>query len=55
VRHAGCGLQIHGLTEKEFEAALRKGSSDRIMIERAQAMGEQIRKENGVRAALDFV
>ena len=55
MRHAGCGLQIHGLNEREFEHALRKGSSDRIMIERAQAMGEQIRRENGARAALDFM
>lgn len=43
------------MTEDEFTKALRKGTTDRVMIERAEAMGTQIRKENGVRSALEFM
>ncbi|KAK4704988.1 hypothetical protein P7C70_g1228, partial [Phenoliferia sp. Uapishka_3] len=55
VQKLGAGLKITSLTEKDLSAAFKQGTTDRIMKEKAAAVGERIRSENGPRVALSFI
>ncbi|PWN52669.1 hypothetical protein IE53DRAFT_384854 [Violaceomyces palustris] len=55
VKKLGAGLSVSGLGAHEISSALKAASSDRIMVEKAQGVGERIRSENGVSTAIDFI
>ncbi|KAL8278984.1 hypothetical protein RQP46_008653 [Phenoliferia psychrophenolica] len=55
VQKLGAGVKIASLTEKDLTAAFKQGTTDRIMKEKAAAVGERIRRENGPRDALNFI
>lgn len=48
VAKLGAGIRLDGLGSNELSAALKKATSDRVIKERAAAVGERIRSENGV-------
>ncbi|KAI5475042.1 hypothetical protein MNV49_002067 [Pseudohyphozyma bogoriensis] len=55
VSKIGAGVAIRSLTEKDLTAAFKAGTTDRVMKEKAAALGEKIRAENGPREALNFI
>lgn len=55
VSKLGAGVKISTLSAAELTSAFKQGTTDRIMREKAQAIGEKIRAENGPRAALMFI
>jgi len=52
VHKLGAGLRIDNLSSSDISHALKRGTSDRVMREKAAAAGERIRSENGVREAI---
>lgn len=52
VQKLGAGLRVNSLHSSEVASALKKATTDRIMKEKAASVGERIRSENGVRAAI---
>ncbi|ORY35482.1 hypothetical protein BCR39DRAFT_461494 [Naematelia encephala] len=49
------GLKVSSLRSDEVADALRKATSDRVMIEKAARIGERIRAENGVENAVQAI
>ncbi|KAF9120146.1 Sterol 3-beta-glucosyltransferase [Mortierella sp. 14UC] len=54
VEEAGVGVWCHDLTVKKLSAALTAITTDEKMINKAQLMGERIRAEDGVGAAVHY-
>ncbi|KAF9576985.1 Sterol 3-beta-glucosyltransferase [Mortierella alpina] len=54
VEESGVGVWCHELTVKKLAAALKAITTDEKMIKKAQLMGERIRAEDGVGAALHY-
>ncbi|QRV84192.1 glycosyltransferase family 1 protein [Ceratobasidium sp. AG-Ba] len=52
VTKLGAGLRVSGLSSSELADALKRAVSDRVMKEKAAAVGEKIRSENGVYNAI---
>ncbi|KAF8756555.1 Glycosyltransferase family 28 N-terminal domain [Rhizoctonia solani] len=52
VTKLGAGLRVSSLSSSDLADALRRAVSDRIMKEKAAAVGEKIRSENGVANAI---
>ncbi|ESK94997.1 glycosyltransferase family 1 protein [Moniliophthora roreri MCA 2997] len=52
VQKLGAGLRVSSLGVNDLAEALVKATSDRIMKEKAAAVGERIRAEDGVRTAI---
>jgi len=52
VHKLGAGLRVDSLSSTELSHALKRATSDRVMREKAIAVGEKIRSENGVREAI---
>ncbi|KAF8480636.1 hypothetical protein JB92DRAFT_3040487 [Gautieria morchelliformis] len=55
VQRLGAGLRVASLHSADLAEALRKATTDRIMIEKAAAVGERIRLEDGVPAAINAI
>jgi sterol 3beta-glucosyltransferase len=53
VTHLGVGLKVASLDVDDLAEALRTATRDTVMIERAAMLGEKIRQEDGVRAAIN--
>ncbi|KAI5117363.1 hypothetical protein M0805_002477 [Coniferiporia weirii] len=52
VQKLGAGMKVSSLHSSELASALVKATSDRLMRERAASIGENIRSEHGVQAAV---
>ncbi|KAG9088898.1 hypothetical protein FS749_001773 [Ceratobasidium sp. UAMH 11750] len=52
VMKLGAGLRVSSLSSSDLADALKRAVSDRIMKEKAAAVGEKIRSENGVSNAI---
>ncbi|KAG9093377.1 hypothetical protein FRC06_011542 [Ceratobasidium sp. 370] len=52
VMKLGAGLRVSSLSSSDLADALRRAVSDRVMREKAAAVGEKIRSENGVSNAI---
>ncbi|KAI0051096.1 glycosyltransferase family 1 protein [Auriscalpium vulgare] len=55
VQKLGVGVKVTSLRVAEIADALTKATTDRIMKERALAVGERIREENGVETAIEAI
>lgn len=55
VQRLGAGVRLPNLSVSEISKALTYATTDRIMREKAQQIGEQIRSEDGCGKALDFI
>lgn len=55
VTKLGVGLKLGGLRSDDIAAALKKATTDRIMIEKAARIGERISSESGVDTALNVI
>lgn len=55
VAKLGAGVRVKSLSAEDLTDALIRVRDDRVMREKAQQVGEQIRKERGVEAAVDFI
>jgi len=53
VTHLGVGLKVASLDVDDLADALRTATTDTVMIERAAMLGEKIRQEDGVKAAIN--
>ncbi|KAG8888958.1 hypothetical protein FRB98_006356 [Tulasnella sp. 332] len=53
VQKLGAGLKVNSLHSSDIAHALTKATSNRIIKEKAQAVGERIRGENGVQTAIE--
>lgn len=49
------GLKLSSLRSDEIAAALKKATTDRVMIEKASRIGIKIRSENGVETAVQAI
>ncbi|KAF9954550.1 Sterol 3-beta-glucosyltransferase [Mortierella alpina] len=54
VEESGVGVWCHDLTVKKLASALKAITTDERMIKKAQLMGERIRAEDGVGAAMHY-
>ncbi|KAG8929000.1 hypothetical protein FRC02_006128 [Tulasnella sp. 418] len=52
VQKLGAGLRVQSLASSDLAHALKKATSDRVIKEKAHAVGEKIRSEDGVRDAI---
>ncbi|CCO32951.1 sterol 3beta-glucosyltransferase [Rhizoctonia solani AG-1 IB] len=52
VMKLGAGLRVSSLSSSDLAEALKRAVSDRVMKEKAAAVGEKIRSENGVANAI---
>lgn len=52
VQKLGAGLRVPSLSSSDLAHALTKATSDRVIREKAQAVGEKVRSENGVATAI---
>lgn len=55
VQKLGAGARVNGLSVSDISDALKSAASDRVMVEKAQGVGEKIRSENGVATAIEFL
>ncbi|KAJ9479259.1 putative Sterol 3-beta-glucosyltransferase (putative) [Pseudozyma hubeiensis] len=55
VAKLGAGARVNGLSVSDLSDALKNAASDRVMVEKAQGVGEKIRSENGVATAIEFL
>ncbi|KAJ7459825.1 glycosyltransferase family 1 protein [Mycena latifolia] len=55
VQKLGAGLRVHSLHTNEFSEALIKATTSRVMKEKAAAVGEKIRAEDGVHTAIHTI
>ncbi|KAK7056827.1 hypothetical protein VNI00_002544 [Paramarasmius palmivorus] len=55
VQKLGAGLKVPSLGVNDLSDALVKATTDRIMKEKAAAVGEKIRAEDGVRTAINTI
>lgn len=55
VTKLGVGLKLGSLRSDDIAAALKKATTDRIMIEKASRIGERISSESGVDTALNVI
>nr|CDI53382.1 UDP-glucose:sterol glucosyltransferase Ugt53A1 [Melanopsichium pennsylvanicum 4] len=55
VAKLGAGARVNGLSVSDLTDALKAAASDRIMVEKAQGVGEKIRTEDGVATAIEFL
>lgn len=51
----GAGLKVNTLDVDDLAASLAKAAKDRVMVEKAQRIGEAIRSERGVDNAIKFI
>lgn len=49
------GIKVASLKSDDVAQALKRATSDKVMIEKAARVGERIREENGVQAALEAI
>ncbi len=55
VQKLGAGARVNGLGVNDFTDALKAAALDRVMVEKAQGVGEKIRTEDGVATAIEFL
>ncbi|SPO25608.1 probable UDP-glucose:sterol glucosyltransferase Ugt53A1 [Ustilago trichophora] len=55
VQKLGAGARVNGLSVSDLTDALKSAASDRVMVEKAQGVGEKIRSEDGVATAIEFL
>ncbi|KIP10183.1 glycosyltransferase family 1 protein [Phlebiopsis gigantea 11061_1 CR5-6] len=55
VQKLGAGLRVSSLRVGDLSAALKKATTDRIMKEKANIVGQKVRAEDGVRAAIHSI
>ncbi|EST05648.1 Glycosyl transferase, family 28 [Kalmanozyma brasiliensis GHG001] len=55
VQKLGAGAKVNGLSVHDLSDALKSAASDRVMVEKAQGVGEKIRSEDGVATAIEFL
>ena len=55
VQKLGAGAKVNGLSVGDLTDALKSAASDRVMVEKAQGVGEKIRSEDGVAVAIEFL
>ncbi|KAJ7109698.1 glycosyltransferase family 1 protein [Mycena crocata] len=55
VQKLGAGLRVPNLHSHDFSEALIKATTNRVMKEKAAAVGEKIRAEDGVRTAIHTI
>ncbi|KDQ13964.1 glycosyltransferase family 1 protein [Botryobasidium botryosum FD-172 SS1] len=55
VQKLGAGLRVASLSASDLADALKKATSDRLMKEKAAAVGEKIRSEDGVTRAIESI
>jgi sterol 3beta-glucosyltransferase len=55
VQNSGCGIYLKKLTVEKLSKALVTATSDPKMIEKAGLIGKQIRSEDGVEKAINFI
>ena len=55
VQTLGVGAKVASLSVLDITKALRAATSDRIMHEKAAAVGEKIRSEDGCGSATEFI
>lgn len=55
VHKLGAGAKVNGLSVSDLSDALKSAASDRVMVEKAQGVGERIRSEDGVATAIEFL
>jgi len=55
VHKLGAGLRVDSLSSSDLSAALMKATSDRVMKEKASAVGERIQAEDGVHNAINAI
>jgi sterol 3beta-glucosyltransferase len=49
------GLKVTSLRSEEVAQALRRATTDSVMVEKADRVGRRIRAENGVESALQAI
>ncbi|KAK9466301.1 hypothetical protein V1512DRAFT_209021 [Lipomyces arxii] len=55
VQDLGAGIHLRKLTVRQFHKALWEATHNERIVQRAKAIGEQIRKENGVQTAVQTI
>lgn len=55
IQKLGAGVRVGSLSENALTTALKKGTTDRIIREKAQAVGEKLRSEKGCENAVNFL
>lgn len=55
VHKLGAGLRVKSLSADDMADALKEAVNDRVMKEKADIVGKQLRKENGVANAIKFI
>ncbi|CBQ72895.1 probable Ugt53a1-UDP-glucose:sterol glucosyltransferase Ugt53A1 [Sporisorium reilianum SRZ2] len=55
VQKLGAGARVNGLSVSDLTDSLKSAASDRVMVEKAQGVGEKIRSEDGVSIAIEFL
>ncbi|TKY85642.1 hypothetical protein EX895_005181 [Sporisorium graminicola] len=55
VQKLGAGARVNSLSVSDLTDALKSAASDRLMVEKAQGVGEKIRSEDGVAIAIEFL
>ncbi|CCF52740.1 hypothetical protein NDA11_004010 [Ustilago hordei] len=55
VQKLGAGARVNSLGVSDLADALKSAASDRVMVEKAQGVGELIRSEDGVATAIEFL
>lgn len=55
VEDLGCGVSLKSLDSKALSKAIREVTTNSRIIDRAKAVGELIRSENGVKTAIDDI
>ncbi len=55
VQKLGAGARVNGLSVSDLSDALKAAVQDRVMVEKAQGVGEKIRSEDGVATAIEFL
>lgn len=55
VEDLGCGVHLRSLESSHLAKALKEVTTNKRIIENAKNVGEQIRKENGVQTAVDWI
>ncbi|CDS01828.1 hypothetical protein [Sporisorium scitamineum] len=55
VQKLGAGARVNGLSVSDLTDALKSAVQDRVMVEKAQGVGEKIRSEDGAATAIEFL
>ncbi|KAJ7191231.1 hypothetical protein B0H12DRAFT_1065479 [Mycena haematopus] len=55
VQKLGAGLRVHSLHAQDFSKALIEATTNRVMKEKAVAVGQKIRSEDGVHTAIHTI